>query len=113
MRSAIIISALTALALAAPRPQDIEFDQVDAAPDVDLVTPPVIGTTDSVVIQPSSAAISIGADAVTDVATTKRDLLRQRGSFGKRDGNCAVQPAGTGPQVSTLVNPNLEQVKVC
>lgn len=113
MRSTIIISAFAALALAAPRPQDIEFDQVDAAPNVDVVTPPVTGTTDSVVIQPTSQAISIGADAVTDVATTKRDTLRHRGSLGKRDGNCAVQPAGTGPQVSTLVYPNTGTSEWC
>jgi hypothetical protein len=111
MRSAaILVSALAALTLAAPRPQDIEWDQVDSAPDADPVTPPVDVASDTVVIQPVSDAKSLGSDAVTDVASTKReiqqvkkDFLKEKSWLGKRDGTCAAEPAGTGPQVSRLV----------
>jgi hypothetical protein len=100
MRSTLIVSAFAALAFAAPRPQDIEFDQVDAAPDPVIFTPPVDGTSSSVAIQPSSAIAAVADASVTDTATPndKRDFL---GFLGKRDGNCAVQPQGTGPAVTT------------
>lgn len=105
MRSTLIVSAFAALALAAPRPQDIEFDQVDAAPDPVIVTPPVDGTSSSVALQPSSAIAAAASAVVTDTATTtdtatndKRDFL---GFLSKRDSNCAVQPAGTGPAVTS------------
>lgn len=102
MRSTLIISTLAALALAAPRPQDIEFDQVDAAPDPVIVTPPVDGSSETVSVQPSAAISTIAAAAVTDTASAndKRDFLE---FLGKRDGDCSAQPKGTGPTVSTLV----------
>lgn len=111
MRSALILSALAALALAAPRPQDIDFAQVDAAPGVDPVTPPTDGSTDTVPIQPPSDAAAIGADTVTET-TSKRDfinvidlvkgeLFEPRSKLARRDGDCSALPAGTGPQVSS------------
>lgn len=108
MRSTLIISAFAVLAVAAPRPQDIEFDQVDAAPDPTIYTPPTNVTVDDVEIQPASVASAIASAAVTDVASTtdptqKRDLLELTDLIGKRDADCAVQPAGTGPAVNKYV----------
>lgn len=101
MRSALIISAFAALALAAPRPQDIEFDLVDSAPDPVVVTPPVEGSSATVSIQPSAAVSKLADAAVTDTATTndKRDMMAALGKRG--DGDCSVQPKGAGPTVST------------
>ncbi|KAI4207302.1 MAG: hypothetical protein LQ346_000670 [Caloplaca aetnensis] len=73
MRSACIISALVAIAAAAPAPspQLIDLDGVDAAPDPVLV----------------SAPMDVASDPVE-----KRDI-----GLVKRDGTCAPQPAGSGP----------------
>lgn len=104
MRSTLIVSAFAALAVAAPRPQDIEWDGVDAADAPVIVTPPVgvIDNAAAVSLQPSASVTSIAVAAVTDTASTndKRDFLEHL-SLGKRDGNCAAQPAGTGPAVHT------------
>ncbi|KAL8940557.1 MAG: hypothetical protein Q9216_002744 [Gyalolechia sp. 2 TL-2023] len=74
MRSAGIISALVAIAAAAPAPspQLIDLAAIDAAPDPVMVSAPLGVLSD----QPSEKR------GVTPV---------------KRDGNCAVQPAGSGP----------------
>jgi hypothetical protein len=53
MRSTLIVSAFTAPALAAPRPQDTEWDQVDASPDQEIVSPPTDVTIDTIAIQPA------------------------------------------------------------
>lgn len=101
MRSTLIISALAALAVAAPRPQAIEFDLVDAAPDAEIVTPPVDVTADKVAAQPTAEAVAIAASSVTETTSAeKRDFIEVADSLSKRDGDCSVQPAGTGPQVS-------------
>ena len=95
MRSALIISLLSALSIAAPRPQDLNFDEIDAAPDAVVVSPPTNVTVDNVATQPAAVASAIAAAAVSDVATTdKRDLE-------ERDGDCSSLPAGTGPTVTT------------
>jgi hypothetical protein len=79
MRTTLIVSAFSALAVAAPRPQDIEFDQVDAAPDAVIVAPPSDVTTDSVPAQPVAEAVAIASSAVTETTTTeKRDFFRSR-----------------------------------
>ncbi|KAL8720270.1 MAG: hypothetical protein Q9225_002838 [Loekoesia sp. 1 TL-2023] len=74
MRSACILSALVAIAGAAPAPspQLIDLAAIDAAPDPVLVSAPL--------------------DVVSDTPSKKRDVIPV-----KRDGNCAVQPAGSGP----------------
>ncbi|KUJ11847.1 uncharacterized protein LY89DRAFT_653320 [Mollisia scopiformis] len=105
MRSTYIISAFAGLALAAPHPQDIEFDQVDAAPDPTIVTPPVLGASATVSIQPTAAVATVADASVTEVASTNSTETNDKRDFldflGKRDGNCAVQPKGTGPTVNT------------
>ncbi|KAL8692578.1 MAG: hypothetical protein Q9218_002426 [Villophora microphyllina] len=73
MRSACLISALVAVAAAAPAPspQLMDLAAIDAAPDPVIVSAPF--------------------DVTSDLA--KRD----ESALSKRDGNCAVQPAGYGP----------------
>ncbi|TVY78337.1 hypothetical protein LSUE1_G003964, partial [Lachnellula suecica] len=101
MRTTFIVSAFAALAIAAPRPQDIEFDQVDAAPDAEIVSPPTDVTTDYVAVQPVAEAVAIATAAIFETTTTqKRDFLEVVDSIAKRDGDCSAEPAGTGPQVS-------------
>lgn len=97
MRSTLLVSAFAGLALAAPRPQDIDFTLVDAAPDAVIDSAPFNVTSETVAIVPVAAAVAIASDSVTDVA----EVNKKRDTVAKRDGNCAVQPAGTGPQVST------------
>ncbi|KAL2073289.1 hypothetical protein VTL71DRAFT_10613 [Oculimacula yallundae] len=94
MRSTIILSAFAALALAAPRPQEIEFDLVDAAPDAEIVTPPTDVSVDNVASLPVAEVVKAAAASVTDVAQAEKRALR------KRDGDCSAEPAGTGPRVS-------------
>jgi hypothetical protein len=103
MRSTLIVSAFAALALAAPRPQDIDFTGVDSTPDPDVYSAPTNVTSEEVAIQPASAALAIASAAVTDVATTsdpvqeKRDLTD---GLSARGGDCAALPAGSGPAVN-------------
>ena len=74
MRSACILSALVAITAAAPAPspQLIDLAAIDAAADPQLVSAPL--------------------DVAFDKPSKKRDV-----TLSKRDGNCAVQPAGSGP----------------
>lgn len=95
MRFTLIASGLVALALAAPRPQEIGFDLVDAAPDAQIDTAPSDVTSESVPIQPVAVAISVGDNSITDTAQAKKKHKRV-----DRDGDCDPQPAGTGPRVS-------------
>ena len=76
MRSAIVFSALIGLALAAPRPQSIDLDGVEAAPDPQFYTPPY--------------------DVPSDVTDDTSDSTKRSVQVIKRDGNCAAQPAGHG-----------------
>ncbi|KAL9012328.1 MAG: hypothetical protein Q9173_002899 [Seirophora scorigena] len=77
MRSACILSALVAIAAAAPAPspQLIDIATVDAAPEPVMVSAPL--------------------DVLTDTPLRKRDS-----AMVKRDGDCTAQPTGSGP-VST------------
>jgi len=106
MRSTLIVSAFAAFALAAPRPQDIDFDGVDSTPDPTVYTPPTNVTVDEVAIQPASAASAIASAAVTDVATTsdpvqdKRDFSELTDRLDARGADCAALPAGSGPAVN-------------
>jgi hypothetical protein len=100
MRSTIIVSAFAALALAAPRPQEIEFDQVEAIPDTTPIVVPVDVSVDTVDILPTAAVVAAAEAAVTEVATTqKRAFLDGGDDLSKRGQICSIQPAGTGPAV--------------
>ncbi|KAL8903140.1 MAG: hypothetical protein Q9207_004127 [Kuettlingeria erythrocarpa] len=77
MRSIIVLSTLLGLTCAAPRPQNIDTAGVEAAPDPVFIVPSyTLLEEDGATNEPAIAA--------------RRRLLR-------RDGTCAVQPAGSGP----------------
>ncbi|PQE04650.1 Galactose oxidase protein [Rutstroemia sp. NJR-2017a BBW] len=95
MRSTIIATVLIALVAAAPRPQSIDLNTIDALPDAAVVKPPVAVESDTPSIQPSAAATSIAAAVVTSTAQ-RRNFLDVIGAKQKRDA-CAVQPDGYGP----------------
>jgi ABC-type Fe3+-hydroxamate transport system substrate-binding protein len=100
MRSTIIVSAFAALALAAPRPQDIEFDQADAVPDTTPVIVPTDVTAETVDVPADAVIVAAAQAAVTDVASPeKRDFLGGADSLSRRGAICAVQPGGKGPVV--------------
>jgi hypothetical protein len=99
MRSAVIISALAALAAAAPRPQDIDFTQVDAAGAAEVESAPAAATAASqVVAVPSQTGLAASVVSATPLA--QRDFDDLISALSKRDGNCAAQPAGTGPTIN-------------
>lgn len=100
MRSSILLALLPGLALAAPYPQDIDLDAVDAAPDPVIVTPAIdvvaqTATAAPIAQQTESAAAAIASDPATgSTSPSKRDLLEVR------DGTCGKQPQGAGPVIS-------------
>lgn len=108
MRSALVF-AIAGLAAAAPRPQGLDFQEIDvgvqvaecntfgadkmvqAAGTPTIVTPPNDVATDAVKYDTKAAQASASAAVVADPATpaTRRSLQR-------RD-DCAKQPDGYGP----------------
>lgn len=98
MHSSSLILALVALSAA----QTIDWVQVDSAADPVIDTPPVNVVSQTVSVEPPAVASSVGAAAVAATPLTQRDF-RPRTPALKRDGSCALQPAGTGPQVKTYV----------
>ena len=86
MRFITWASYFAAAVIAAPSPQLIDVDGVDAAPDPEFVAAPVDVASDTA----PPAATEVMTPATTDVS--KRSL-----TLKPRDGNCAVQPAGSGP----------------
>ena len=94
MRSTLLLPALAALALAAPRPQEIDLDDVIAAGKPVLVTPALDVPVQTASVVPVSQVDSSAAAAIeTNPATAKRDLQHVE----KRDGDCSPQPIGAGP----------------
>ena len=89
MRAALILPVLAGLAVAAPRPQDIDLAGVDAAPDPVMVTPAY-----DVVSQSATAAPTLSIQPITTDAV---GLRKRRAPVEKRDGDCAPQPLGSGP----------------
>ncbi|KAF2113355.1 hypothetical protein BDV96DRAFT_662375 [Lophiotrema nucula] len=85
MRSVALLSVLSGLAAASPRPQVINVDAID-----DLVTPSVLGptlaatTADPVKYNPTSAASVAAAEIPTAPAEVKRDITKRTA--------CAPQP---------------------
>lgn len=95
-----------------PGAQTIDFGKVDAAPSPVLVSVPVLGTS-TPVIQPLSAAQDIGSSVVKNspiasglskiLKTILREKRSDEASLIKRDGDCSVQPAGTGPTIRLVL----------
>ncbi|CZT44131.1 uncharacterized protein RSE6_04259 [Rhynchosporium secalis] len=96
MRSNIVLAAFAALAIAAPRPQEIEFDLVDSAADPIIFTPPTDVPFENIAAISAEFIAQVVAVSVTEAAQAipKRGLQR-------RDGDCSPEAAGTGPRVSS------------
>jgi len=94
MKSFLIIGALAALASA--RPQEIQWDVVDAAADPPTVLVPIGAEPDIVTYNPdaaaSAAAALIVADPLPQVTSPLDDIILE-----KRDNPCSPQPTGAGP----------------
>lgn len=105
MHTSFALLGLAALAAAAPAPapQALDFAQVSAAPTATAVTVPISGTGQTITIEPSAVASSVGVAAVTATAIAARDLTQE--DFTKRDGTCLAQIAGTGPAVNSPDTP--------
>lgn len=90
MQQRLLLAVLVGVAIAAPAPQLMDLDAIDAAPDPVLVTAPV------------DVAQNVPAPAPSDplIPITTPNTKRAVDNIEKRDGNCATQPPGSG-QVST------------
>lgn len=91
MRSSLLSSGLflAGCALAAPRPQDIDFALADAIPN------PTYATTQSVVTYDASAILESAMPQITSLDTS--DALTTGVAKMIKRGACATQPAGAGP----------------
>ena len=87
MRSALIVSVLTGLALAVPTPQLVDLNAIEAFPPPVLVAAPLDVSNDT---PPDVPAPSIAP--ITSPPVQKRNTEIKR-----RDGDCAAQPSGSGP----------------
>ena len=95
MRSILLTATLIGCALAAPRPQDIDFDAVDAA-----AAPSFTAAPDNVVSEiaaVSTTAVAPLSAVTSDSSSPDRRRAEEFEGLEKRDGNCAAQPAGSGP----------------
>ncbi|KAI4183801.1 MAG: hypothetical protein L6R41_005180 [Letrouitia leprolyta] len=73
----LVVLAILGLAAAIPTPQLIDTAGVEAAPDPVIVTP--------------------AYDVFEEAGATNKPAIAPRNRLYRRDGNCAVQPAGSGP----------------
>lgn len=100
MRSFFTLPVLAAVVAAVPRPQDIDLDQVEQAPDPVIVTPAVdvatqVVTVAAVTEQAAAASAAVSAEPAvnSDSSLDARDLVG-------RDSACAKQKPGSGPVAS-------------
>lgn len=100
MRSFFTLPVLAAVAAAAPRPQDIDFDLIEQAADPVLITPAVdvatqVATVAAVTEQAAAASAAVSAVPAINNASfvNERDIVT-------RDSACAKQKAGKGPVAS-------------
>ncbi|KAG9658703.1 hypothetical protein KCU64_g4346, partial [Aureobasidium melanogenum] len=100
MRSFFTLPVLAAVVAAAPRPQDIDFDQVEQAADPVIITPAIdvatqVATVAAVTEQAAAASAAVSAQPAINNASTvnERDLVA-------RDSVCVKQKPGKGPVAS-------------
>lgn len=100
MRSFFTLPVLAAVVAAAPRPQDIDFDQVEQAADPVIITPAIdvatqVATVAAVTEQAAAASAAVSAEPAVNSAlpVNERDLVG-------RDSTCAKQKPGNGPVAS-------------
>ncbi|KAL8859900.1 MAG: hypothetical protein Q9178_003733 [Gyalolechia marmorata] len=77
MRSALVLLTLLGLTSAVPRPQLIDLEGVEAAPNPVFVVP--------------------AYDVVEEAGATNNPAIAPRARLLRRNGICALQPAGSGP----------------
>lgn len=90
MRPQILFAVLAGFAVAAPTPQEIDLDGVDAAPDPVFVTAPFDVQSDT--------PPAVAPEPVTPATTDSTSELEERDLWTptKRDA-CVKQPPGSGP----------------
>jgi hypothetical protein len=100
MRSFFTLPVLAAVVAAAPRPQDINFDQVEQAADPVIITPAVnvaaqVATVAAVTEQAAAASAAVSAEPAINSAlpVAERSLV-------ERASTCTKQKAGKGPVAS-------------
>jgi len=86
MRYAIILPVLAGLALALPRPQEMDIDAIEALPEPSILGPEP-SATQQIVPYKSAAVVAAAVAAVTD-ASTPADPVK------KRQASCALQSDG-------------------
>ncbi|KAL8810956.1 MAG: hypothetical protein Q9200_002173 [Gallowayella weberi] len=77
MQSFVILLTLLGLTSAIPRPQLFDTKGIEDSPDAVMITP--------------------SYDVVEEVGAIMKPAIAPRSRLYRRDGNCAVQPAGSGP----------------
>ena len=80
----ILLSGLAGLAVAAPRPQAIDLDAVNAAPDPVLVAAPLD--------TPKNTPAPVPTKPIDPITSLDPGAAKM-----KRDGSCAALAAGAGP----------------
>lgn len=108
MRTSLALLALSAIGYAAPTPQDIDFDAVDAAQDPVIVVPSFDVATQGASVLAASAVATSAAAAVTTQAVasdddssdddSSTDDSSDVGSISRRSTTCkGKQAVGAGP----------------
>ncbi|MCJ1361170.1 hypothetical protein MMC16_000268 [Acarospora aff. strigata] len=93
MRTILLVSALAGLAFTAPRPQELNFEEIDTAPVPSAVGPSIGAVEEPVTYNAAAEASEAAAAIATDPATpVKRSL-------GFND-DCGPQPDGYGPKTT-------------
>lgn len=103
MRSTYLISALTGLAAAVPRPspQDLDFGEIDAAPAPTADGPAVTAVSQPVTYNEDAAAVSASVSVASDLSASPTTTPAKR-ALDVRGVNdpCSPQPDGYGPSPS-------------
>ncbi|KAI9847680.1 MAG: hypothetical protein M1837_001928 [Sclerophora amabilis] len=93
MRSVVLVSALAAFAVAAPAPQQIDFAEIEDAPDPVFSGPGDSSVATRIAYDPVAAKKSATAEVFAD-PLTKRESVEKRGA----NDPCGKQPDGYGPK---------------
>ncbi|KAL1301534.1 hypothetical protein AAFC00_005775 [Neodothiora populina] len=96
MRNFALIPAFIGLALAAPRPQDIALDEIEALPTVAVVTPALVVASQSASVLPLESQLAAASSAIVADPAIGTPAAEKR-NLAERDGTCAPYPKGAGP----------------
>lgn len=103
MRGSLVISALAGLAAAAPRPQDIDFEEISSEPTPTVVGPAASALNDPVQYDAQAAAASASAAVIAELTLAsksrkEREIIELQTIHKRTPGDCARQPDGYGPK---------------